>query len=212
MARITHEDIDIVYQKLHGVGGFVEAYVTGTKDKDTRVLVSKERIKGEPTHKDSVVKVEDGYVMTLYEGDFTEPTLRGNNTENKISLYRGFNTELNRLVNEFYKKEEYDIINLTPHKLDIKNKNGQVVEIGGSGTIARVQVRYEPVGEVNGFYIHKAKYGRVEGLPDPKEGVLYVVSRMVAQAVPERKDLLIPGELLRDRDGVVIGANGFSVI
>ena len=48
-------------------------------------------------------------------------------------------------------------------------------------------------------------YGQVEGLPDPKPGVGYIVSQIVAQALPERRDLFFPGDLLRDKDGNIIG-------
>lgn len=36
-------------------------------------------------------------------------------------------------------------------------------------------------------------YGAVTGLPDPQPGHAYIVSMMVAQALPDRADLLVPG-------------------
>jgi len=48
-------------------------------------------------------------------------------------------------------------------------------------------------------------YGRVEGLPEPETGVLYLVSAVVRAAVPGRADVASPGDLVRDGEGNVIG-------
>lgn len=39
----------------------------------------------------------------------------------------------------------------------------------------------------------------------------YIVSRMVANALPNRKDLLVPNELVRDDQGNIIGCRSFEV-
>jgi hypothetical protein len=48
----------------------------------------------------------------------------------------------------------------------------------------------------------------VTGLPDAAIGVRVIVSALVKSAAP-RFDLVSPGELVRDGNGVVIGAKGF---
>lgn len=51
-------------------------------------------------------------------------------------------------------------------------------------------------------------YGSITGLPDPQAGQYYIVSMMVAQALPDRADLLVPGtgpadEAIRDNGQIV---------
>ena len=47
-------------------------------------------------------------------------------------------------------------------------------------------------------------------LPDKQEGVLYIVSRITAEALPNRDDLLMVDGTVRDDDGRIIGCTGFS--
>jgi hypothetical protein len=50
--------------------------------------------------------------------------------------------------------------------------------------------------------------GNPQGLPEPEDGVVLVVSALVAEAAPEREDLAYPGEAIRDSDGKIVGAKG----
>jgi len=47
-------------------------------------------------------------------------------------------------------------------------------------------------------------------LPDKQEGVLYIVSRITAEALPNRDDLLMVDGTVRDDDGRIIGCTGFA--
>lgn len=47
--------------------------------------------------------------------------------------------------------------------------------------------------------------GEVVGLPAPVRGVRYVVSILVAERLPDRDDLLVPGEQVRDAAGRIVG-------
>ena len=58
----------------------------------------------------------------------------------------------------------------------------------------------------------KTGYGAVEGLPDQRDGVVYVVSVLTAQAAPDRKDLYIVDELVRDDMGRFIGCKALAQI
>ena len=66
------------------------------------------------------------------------------------------------------------------------------------------------MGEVDGFEIVST---RVTGdnLPEPKEGVFYIVSAMVKALRPDRKDLLAPntGAAKRNEKGHIISVPGF---
>lgn len=105
-----------------------------------------------------------------------------------------------------------NIINLTPHSLNIVTTDGNIVDLPSSG-VARVASNKVMIGSVNGVGLYQEQYGDVEGLPSKYEDLnaFYVVSRLVANAVPDREDLLVPGELIRNDEGQVIGCRGLVV-
>lgn len=55
-------------------------------------------------------------------------------------------------------------------------------------------------------------YGDVENLPAPEPETIYVVSSIVAQRVPERNDVYIPNESVRDESGRIIGCRSLGKI
>jgi len=48
-------------------------------------------------------------------------------------------------------------------------------------------------------------------LPQSEENTFYIVSVLIRQAFPERKDLVSPGKLVRNNSGEVIGCENFIV-
>ena len=98
-------------------------------------------------------------------------------------------------------------INLTPHALNI-HSNGNVTDIPPSGKIARVSTNYQHSNTVSGINIYNCVYGDIDGLPDSQNNTIYIVSGVVKAAVPERMDVMSPGELIRDENGKPIGSNG----
>ena len=103
-----------------------------------------------------------------------------------------------------------EIRNLTPHILNIVAADGTVVNIEPSGIVPRVSSSQEIVEVINGINVSHEVLGDVIDLPAPEEGVVLVVSRLVASAVSGRNDVLVPGALLRNDQGQVIGANGLA--
>ena len=53
-------------------------------------------------------------------------------------------------------------------------------------------------------------FGEVVDLPEPQEGVLYIVSMLVAARAQNRTDLVSPGRQLRNEAGQVIGCAGLQ--
>ncbi len=103
------------------------------------------------------------------------------------------------------------LVNLTPHVINIVSEQGErLLDVPVSGTIARCSQSNVVVGEVADIPITRQTFGEVENLPEPQEGVFYIVSRLVASALPERDDLLIPGPLVRDAEGRPCGCQGLS--
>lgn len=105
-----------------------------------------------------------------------------------------------------------NIINCTPHDLNIVREDGTVLTIAPSGVIPRCTQREEVVSSLDGIAVTRQVFGEVIDLPEPQPGKYLVVSRLVASATRGRKDLLVPGPMVRGADGRPCGCQGLSVI
>lgn len=112
------------------------------------------------------------------------------------------------------------IINLTPHEI-VFCKDGDaergydydvVKVVPACGLVARLTGKNNRIGEIDGIPIFKTVYGEVAGLPEPQDGVVYVVSTLVKQRCRDRKDVLVPVGLIRDGMGNIIGCTGLGDI
>lgn len=109
------------------------------------------------------------------------------------------------------------LINLTPHPVHLHVGDGSrepaaIIVLPPIGTAARCSVHREEVGRVGGVTIYRSVYGTVENLPEPEDGTYYIVSALVAQACPDRHDLLIPDDTVRDEDGRIIGCRALATV
>ncbi len=105
------------------------------------------------------------------------------------------------------------IVNLTPHAINFVSAEGtQILTVEPSGTIARVSSRTVTIGEVAGIPVTATEYGEVENLPAPEDGVVYVVSSLVAQRCKDRADVFIPNESVRDEQGRIVGCRSLGRI
>ncbi len=108
------------------------------------------------------------------------------------------------------------IVNLTPHALNLMpaGPTGPVVTIPPSGQVARCAVNRVQVDTVtvDGITVpvNQTRFGEVSDLPDPRPDTIYVVSALVAQAVPERQDVFIVDDAVRDEQGRIIGARALA--
>jgi hypothetical protein len=104
-----------------------------------------------------------------------------------------------------------NIVNLTPHNVVLQDADGVRTVIASSG-VARVACTPGALENVEGVPVPvagRATYGAVEGLPDPVEGTIYVVSAMVLGRCKDRDDVVGPGTgpkdgAIRNEDGNVI--------
>jgi len=108
------------------------------------------------------------------------------------------------------------IVNLTPHPLNLmpEGPDGPVVTIPPSGQVARcatsrVQVDTVTVDGVT-IPVNRTQFGEVTDLPDPQPDTIFVVSALVAQAVPDRADVFIVDDAVRDEQGRIIGAKALA--
>jgi len=46
--------------------------------------------------------------------------------------------------------------------------------------------------------------------PEPQEGTIFIVSALTAQAVPDRQDVFIVDDAVRDDQGRIIGARALA--
>lgn len=119
------------------------------------------------------------------------------------------------------------ILNLTPHPVqlldgsnceyDPKTRSykveGDVVvtkTFAPEGVIPRCSQKEQLIDNIDGIDIFRMEFGEVENLPQEQEDTYYIVSALVAQACPERKDLLIPAHMVRDENGRILGCLAFS--
>ena len=94
-------------------------------------------------------------------------------------------------------------VNLTPHTINLNNGDA----LPPSGTVARVSASYT---DFDDGVCHQV-FGDVQGLPDPQDGVLFVVSALVL-AASDRDDLVAPATGHADCvrvDGLIKSVPGF---
>lgn len=96
-------------------------------------------------------------------------------------------------------------INVTPHI--VRLNNGE--EFAPSGMVARVSSSYREVNPE----MYRVEFGEIVGLPEPKDGTMYIVSGMVASAT-NRTDVVSPAtghpDVIR-KDGQIYSVPGFIV-
>lgn len=106
----------------------------------------------------------------------------------------------------------YKLINLTAHNINLILDNNKIQVIESSG-LARCIVETEHVDNINGIPVYRNKFTDVIGLPDEEKDTVYVVSRIVAEAVKgKRFDCIIVDKTIRDEKKFIIGCKGFAVI
>jgi len=120
------------------------------------------------------------------------------------------------------------IVNCTPHAVQLlREKDGEwdtAMVLEPSGLSVRVETNVETVGSVTcdeqEFDVRKRVFGDVtvtdsngeEATLATETGTFYVVSRIAAEAMPERDDLLLVDETIRGDSGQIIGCTGFAVL
>jgi hypothetical protein len=104
------------------------------------------------------------------------------------------------------------VVNKTPHAVHIVDENGQVVRTyeKGEGQIRLAVKTVQDSPLADGTPTSITSFGEPEGLPDFKEGTFYIVSQLVKSALPERTDLLVPAEVVRDEKGNIVGCKSLG--
>ncbi|MHC4267432.1 MAG: hypothetical protein ACYSTS_03100 [Planctomycetota bacterium] len=106
-----------------------------------------------------------------------------------------------------------EIHNKTTHDVVILDKNNQEIKrFKTEGTAICLGAEVESVGTLEHIPLTKTRFKETQGLPQYKESVFYIVSQQVKSNLPDRKDLLIPAEVVvRNRTKQVIGCRSLGM-
>lgn len=117
--------------------------------------------------------------------------------------------------------EEVDYVNLCPHEVNVYDLDGATLlfTLPKSDTVARARAtsvlkKYHRVRNFGNAMVplQTTKYGEVYDLPDYDEEKILIVSRIAGVAAVKYgrtdEDLAIPGNGVRDPNGVIIGCTG----
>jgi hypothetical protein len=111
------------------------------------------------------------------------------------------------------------IKNLTPHDIVLFGDNGWGMTFYADPTTPTARVRATSAKAVPGIMVNENEipsfytlYGETENLPPQEARVWLIVSTIVRQANPLRKDLISPdtgSTACRDEGGEIVGVRGF---
>jgi len=101
-----------------------------------------------------------------------------------------------------------NIQNCTPHAIHLILAEASHT-FPPSDFVARVEEQLTPFSTVNDIPVEHMTRSKVVNLPPPAPDTIYIVSRVVAEAAPERTDLVSPGQLVRDQLMRVVGCRTF---
>jgi hypothetical protein len=107
------------------------------------------------------------------------------------------------------------LINLTPHPVTLMTGGPtRKLTVVPEGTEARVRMErewIEDLSTVGRVPIYRTEFTEVLNLPSPEPGTRYIVSSVVADACPDRDDLLVPDDRIRDENKRIVGARGLRI-
>lgn len=105
------------------------------------------------------------------------------------------------------------VLNLTPHPVEV-TVGGESTRLDVAGPAARVTETASPLTTVDSggvrIPIVSAVACEVVHLPTPRAGTVLIVSRAVAAACPDRLDLVVPFDEIRDARGRVVGCRALA--
>lgn len=104
------------------------------------------------------------------------------------------------------------IINKTPHAVYILNEDLSILRVfPKSNGMIRVKENITDIGFIEDIPISSTKWGETSEVPNFVDGTYYIVSQLVKNALPKRKDLLVPKGAVRDDKGNIIGCTRLDI-
>lgn len=102
------------------------------------------------------------------------------------------------------------LVNLCPHEIVVVRNGEEPLVLPAASNPLRVNIEEVEIGQVQNIPILKTEFKELEFLPEPQEGVFYVVSTIVRQMLPERTDLISPARLARNEKGEITACTAFA--
>lgn len=110
-----------------------------------------------------------------------------------------------------YEFGRFTLVNCTKHPVTILTKEGDVITLPSSGINTRIVFNFEEVKEEDCHFAKERKMSVTE-CPEPTPYHLFIVSRIVFDAIPERTDFIVPNTVQAQRDGgSVVSVSNFIV-
>lgn len=116
-------------------------------------------------------------------------------------------------------EKQVTLVNKTPHTVNLVTEDGTKISlepvlptprVSSSSIKTAVYTITDDNGIAHEIVREAPVFGEVVDLPEPQEGVLYIVSMLVAARASNRTDLVSPGRQLRNEAGQVIGCAGLQ--
>ena len=112
-----------------------------------------------------------------------------------------------------------NFVNLTPHALEIKRKDGTFLNVPASGTVLRIpqtDTYYGNFAEVD-VNVSKTTFGEFDAavIPDLRDGTIYIVSLvslLMSSELRGRYNVFAPGNEIRDDNGRIVGCDGLRFL
>ncbi|MDA3854984.1 MAG: hypothetical protein PF569_01905 [Candidatus Woesearchaeota archaeon] len=113
------------------------------------------------------------------------------------------------------------IINLTPHPIHIMDDFKTRLKTYSSKGLVRLETNTVDAGIIiDNIPITTTKFNdlkyftksnNVKSFPKYNTGIFYIVSQLVKSALPERSDLLVPSNIMRDSNGNILGCKSLGI-
>ena len=104
-----------------------------------------------------------------------------------------------------------ELVNLTPHKIVIRLEGQPDITIEPTAPAARMAVKSVATTAIEGIPVSRQEFGKVENLPEPTAGVIFITATLIAQAV-KRADVVSPdtGPTAIRENGQVVAVRGLQ--
>lgn len=110
-----------------------------------------------------------------------------------------------------YEFGRFTLVNCTKHPVTLLTKEGDVITLPSSGINTRIIFNFEEVDEKDCLFAKERKMSMTE-CPKPQPFHLFIVSRIVYDACPDRLDFIVPNTVQAQRDnGSVVSVSNFIV-
>ena len=104
-------------------------------------------------------------------------------------------------------------VNMTPHPVNLLTTEGEEIATFPSEGTIRLNKDSLSIGgfNINGHQVELLHSEFSSGeVPSPVDGVIYIVSALVANAYPHRFDFVMVENTVRDDSGRIIGCTAFA--